>query len=231
MAENIYLFVPNIIGYVRILLALLSFWLMPHSPVGAITCYGISTLLDSVDGHAARLLDQCTRLGAMMDMLTDRCSTFCLMFTLCIFYPSYAFIFQVSAALDIASHWLHLHSVTLQGAGSHKQIDQGGNSILRYYYSNKAILFLMCVGNELFYMSLYVLYFTEGWMVPVVGGDLSLRPILWACLPVAVAKSGVNVVHLVSAARTLVAIDHVERARGGGGGDVSIYKLVLVCVG
>ncbi|XP_032893260.1 CDP-diacylglycerol--inositol 3-phosphatidyltransferase-like [Amblyraja radiata] len=108
------------------------------------------------------------------------------------------------------------HSVTLRGAGSHKQIDQGGNSILRYYYSNKAILFLMCVGNELFYMSLYVLYFTEGWMVPVVG-RFPLRPIFWACLPVAVAKSGVNVVHLVSAARTLVAIDRVERARGGGG--------------
>jgi len=45
--------------------------------------------------------------GAMLDMLTDRCATACL---LMMFYPQYAFWFQMSTALDIASHWLHLHT-------------------------------------------------------------------------------------------------------------------------
>jgi len=48
--------------------------------------------------------------GAMLDMLTDRCATACLLMTLAMFYPQYAFWFQMSTALDIASHWLHLHT-------------------------------------------------------------------------------------------------------------------------
>lgn len=45
----------------------------------------------------------------MMDMLTDRCATMCLLVNLSVLYPSYTFLFQVSMCLDIASHWLHLH--------------------------------------------------------------------------------------------------------------------------
>lgn len=47
--------------------------------------------------------------GAMLDQLTDRCATACLLFVLAMFYPSYALVFQLSTAVDIASHWLHLH--------------------------------------------------------------------------------------------------------------------------
>ena len=32
----------------------------------------LSGLLDAVDGHAARLLGQSSKFGAMLDMLTDR---------------------------------------------------------------------------------------------------------------------------------------------------------------
>ena len=47
--------------------------------------------------------------GAMLDQLTDRCATACLLVTLAMFYPEQALWFQMSTALDIASHWLHLH--------------------------------------------------------------------------------------------------------------------------
>ena len=40
--ENVFLFVPNLIGYGRILLALLSFWFMPTNYVAAAWCYIIS---------------------------------------------------------------------------------------------------------------------------------------------------------------------------------------------
>ena len=36
---NVYLFVPNLIGYVRVFLALLSFWFMPTNCVAAGVCY------------------------------------------------------------------------------------------------------------------------------------------------------------------------------------------------
>lgn len=47
-----------IIGYVRILLAVISFYFMPTDHVKATICYLLSGLLDAIDGHAARLLNQ-----------------------------------------------------------------------------------------------------------------------------------------------------------------------------
>ena len=51
-----------------------------------------------------------TKFGAMLDQLTDRCGTAVLMMMLAVFYPSYAFFFQISMAVDISMHWLHLHT-------------------------------------------------------------------------------------------------------------------------
>ena len=43
--ENVFMFVPNLIGYGRIFLALLSFWFMPTNYVAASWCYIISGLV------------------------------------------------------------------------------------------------------------------------------------------------------------------------------------------
>jgi len=48
----------NIAGYVRIALALISFYFMPTNHVIATWAYIFSALLDAVDGHAARVLNQ-----------------------------------------------------------------------------------------------------------------------------------------------------------------------------
>lgn len=105
--ENIFLFIPNLIGYGRILLALLSFYWMPTDYSRAFWCYALSAFLDAWDGHAARYFRQSTKFGALLDQLTDRCGTMCLLVTLSYFYPKYMFCFQVSMSIDIASHWLH----------------------------------------------------------------------------------------------------------------------------
>lgn len=54
-----------------------------------------------------------TRFGAMLDMLTDRCATMCLLVNLAMLYPESALLFQLSMSLDVASHWLHLHRYQL----------------------------------------------------------------------------------------------------------------------
>ena len=113
-SENVFLFVPNLIGYARILLALLSFWFMPTSYGLAAGCYILSALLDALDGHMARALGQSSKFGAMLDMLTDRCATMCLLTTLATFYPSFVFFFQLSMIIDISCHWLHVHTALLQ---------------------------------------------------------------------------------------------------------------------
>jgi CDP-diacylglycerol--inositol 3-phosphatidyltransferase len=71
---NVYLFVPNLIGYARVALMFIAFYFMTNPEMYQITvaCYLLSQLLDAFDGHAARLLGQTSKLGAMLDQLTDR---------------------------------------------------------------------------------------------------------------------------------------------------------------
>lgn len=52
----------------------------------------------------------------MLDMLTDRCSTMCLLVNLALLYPRATLLFQLSMSLDVASHWLHLHRSAVRGA-------------------------------------------------------------------------------------------------------------------
>ncbi|VVC92612.1 unnamed protein product [Leptidea sinapis] len=152
--ENIFLFVPNIIGYGRIILAVIAFYYMPTNCLLAVVCYVTSALLDAIDGHAARIFNQSTKFGAMLDQLTDRAGTAGLLMTLATFYPKYTFWFQLSMIIDITCHWLFLHTSTLQGKTSHKFIDMSENPIMHLYYTNKTVLFWMCAGNEAFYAAL-----------------------------------------------------------------------------
>ncbi|XP_035471870.1 CDP-diacylglycerol--inositol 3-phosphatidyltransferase [Scophthalmus maximus] len=203
--ENIFYFVPNLIGYARVALALLSFYLLPCCPWPAVFCYLLSALLDAFDGHAARALNQSTRFGAMMDMLTDRCATMCLLVNLSLLYPTYTFLFQLSMCLDIASHWLHLHSSTITGSASHKSIDLSGNPVLRIYYTSKPVLFVMCAGNELFFCLLYVLHHISepaAWLYWLLG----------LCGTICLLKSVISLIHLVTASQNMAALDAAERA-------------------
>ena len=99
----------------------------------------------------------------MLDMLTDRCATMCLLATLGVFYPRYLFAFQLVMVIDVSCHWIHLHVSNVLGKTSHKTIDKEENALLRFYYTNRPFLFIMCAGNELFYSMLYLLHFTEGY--------------------------------------------------------------------
>lgn len=202
-SENIFLFVPNLIGYGRIFLAIVSFYYMPSHPKVSIFCYLLSGFLDAFDGHAARYLNQGTKFGSMLDMLTDRCATMCLCVVLAMFYPNWAIFFQLSMSLDIASHWLHMHSLMMKGS-SHKSIDLSGNPILRVYYTSRPVLFLMCAGNELFFSMLYLLHFYED-------PTGILKCIFYISTPIALLKSAINIVHLVTAARNMAALDLIER--------------------
>lgn len=207
--ENIFLFVPNIIGFARVILAIISFYFMPTNCVLACTCYITSALLDAFDGHAARYFNQSTKFGAMLDQLTDRAGTACLMMTLASFYPQYTFWFQLSLSIDITCHWLYLHTSTLQGKTSHKFIDMSENPIMHVYYTNKTVLFCMCAGNEAFYAALYVMYFYTG---PTVLGIGLWKLIALVSMPVAIVKAGISVLHGIVASLNLATIDINERA-------------------
>ncbi|KAF7636977.1 CDP-diacylglycerol--inositol 3-phosphatidyltransferase [Meloidogyne graminicola] len=226
----IYLFYPNLIGYLRIIFALFSFLAMPTRPLAASFWYFLSAFLDAFDGYLARKFNQTSRFGAMLDQLTDRCTFLGLLMALCHFYPSCIFGFQFVGIIDIASHWLHLHSGDLTGKAlrnrkighrfnwtfcpkinffgknarkllTHKE---SKNPVLNYYYTSRPFLFAMCFGNEAFYGLLYISNF---WPGPSLYFFNLMTLLAILVFPVAALKSGISLVHLVTAAQTLAKHD------------------------
>ncbi|KAK5949639.1 phosphatidylinositol synthase 1 (CDP-alcohol phosphatidyltransferase1) [Knufia fluminis] len=160
--ENIFLFLPNIIG-------------------------GISCLLDALDGFAARRYNQSTTFGAVLDMVTDRCTTSCLLVFLASAFPRWSIVFQGLISLDLASHYIHMYAtLSMGGSGqSHKKVDSSRSWILHLYYTNRTVLFLFCALNELFFIALYLLSFSSPLLSPslLVPADPSSSPALNAASP------------------------------------------------
>ncbi|MCJ1310357.1 CDP-diacylglycerol-inositol 3-phosphatidyltransferase [Agyrium rufum] len=166
--ENIFLFYPNIIGYSRIFLAIASLYYMPLHPRTCSILYSISCLLDALDGIAARYFGQSTRFGAVLDMVTDRCTTACLLVFLSSAWPRWSLLFQGLISLDLASHYMHMYATLTMGEGgqSHKKVDSSRSRILHLYYTNKTVLFLFCALNEVFFIALYLLSFSSPILSP-----------------------------------------------------------------
>ena len=110
-AVPVWLFVPNLIGYVRIVsgLAALVFATDAARWPWFVALYTFSYALDAVDGVAARALKQTSRFGAVLDMVTDRCCTAALLAVLAHAYPAAAHVFLVLLVLDIGSHWAQMY--------------------------------------------------------------------------------------------------------------------------
>ncbi|KAI1328049.1 CDP-diacylglycerol-inositol 3-phosphatidyltransferase-like protein PIS [Xylariaceae sp. FL0255] len=166
--ENIFLFWPNLIGYFRVVLAIASLYYMPLHPRTCSLLYSISCLLDALDGYAARHFNQSTRFGAVLDMVTDRCTTSCLLVFLSSAFPRWAIVFQGLISLDFASHYMHMYATLAMGgsAESHKNVDKSRSWLLNLYYTNKVVLFVVCALNEVFFIALYLLSFSSPLLSP-----------------------------------------------------------------
>ncbi|KAK5050059.1 hypothetical protein LTR84_004179 [Exophiala bonariae] len=166
--ENIFLFLPNIIGYARVVLAIASLYYMPLHPRTCSGLYSVSCLLDAADGIAARRYNQSTTFGAVLDMVTDRCTTSCLLVFLASAFPRWSIIFQGLISLDLASHYIHMYATLTMGSSgqSHKKVDSSRSWILHLYYTNRTVLFLFCLLNETFFIALYLLSFSSPLLSP-----------------------------------------------------------------
>ncbi|CAE6424012.1 unnamed protein product [Rhizoctonia solani] len=239
--ENVYLFVPNLIGYTRVILVGISLHYMGSHPNACTLLYGISALLDAVDGQAARALGQTSRFGAVLDMVTDRCATSCLLCYLSSRYTSYAALFQVLISLDFSSHYMHMYSSLVTGSKSHKAVTSDVSRILWYYYNDSTTLFVFCACNELFFVALYLISFgpykpvggpfttiaelllsfqPTGAPIPALDsaakliGNLSWPDVLaLITFPISFAKNVINVVQLWKASKMLVGVDLADRAK------------------
>lgn len=111
---------------------------MPLHPRTCSLLYSVSCLLDALDGMAARRFEQSTRFGAVLDMVTDRCTTSCLLVFLASAFPRWSIVFQGLISLDLASHYIHMYATLAMGgsSSSHKKIDSSRPWLMRIYYSD-----------------------------------------------------------------------------------------------
>jgi len=68
---GILFFVPNLIGYARMLMAICAATCLPTHVWAFIILMLLSMFTDMLDGVAARKLNQCSRFGEMLDILAD----------------------------------------------------------------------------------------------------------------------------------------------------------------
>ncbi|KAL3597502.1 hypothetical protein D5086_009139 [Populus alba] len=214
---SVYLYIPNIIGYTRVFMNCYAFAICFSNKWLFCALYFISFVCDGVDGWCARKFNQVSTFGAVLDMVTDRISTACLLVILSQVYRP-GMVFLSLLALDIASHWLQMYSTFLLGKVSHKDVKDSTNWLFKAYYGNRMFMAYCCVACEVLYITLFLLAkndseklmdvlkasITEGSPISVLVG-LSLFG--WAI------KQLVNVIQMKTAADICVLHDINKKAR------------------
>lgn len=147
---SVFLYVPNLVGYLR--LALLLGAVMCKNNAKFLALYGASYILDALDGHLARALSQASSLGYILDMATDRASSTALILRIVSQSTSHSLTVFLSlvSVLDILSHFFCV-SASAISKKTHKEHSGGGalSAVLRLYYS-RTVLFLVCLLTEVF---------------------------------------------------------------------------------
>ncbi|KAH9679193.1 CDP-diacylglycerol--inositol 3-phosphatidyltransferase 1 [Citrus sinensis] len=157
---SVYLYIPNIIGgFLWVFLIVYDYWL--HGFDGIFHFYVVnvrylsvmrvlgafSFVCDAIDGWCARKFNQVSTFGAVLDMVTDRISTACLLVILSqVYRPGLVFVSLL--ALDIGSHWLQMYSTFLTGKTNHKDVKDSTNWLFKAYYGNRMFMGYCCVACE-----------------------------------------------------------------------------------
>ena len=211
MAINkVFLFVPNLIGYARFLFYAIAF--ICHSLDNwqlCISFYAIAFILDEFDGRAARAYNQNSNFGAALDMVADRSATAGLCLILAQLYPKYLLFFILAIALDISSHYYLIYATGMLKKASHKDsAEWSSNRIMRLYYGNKTFMDLLILGNEVFYILLYLNFYLIGFGSNLSSFDVNIWQVLIiCCLPIYLLKQATNIFQLQSAVKEIARID------------------------
>jgi len=210
MVSQVYFFIPNLIGYARILLVIAAFTVAFDNYIWFFFFYALSQFLDVWDGYTARMFGQCTKFGAVLDQVTDRVSTASLLVVLSRFYPDYILFFLFVSGLDLISHYAHLYSSLSMGKG-HKDVDETQNWLLRIYYTNRKVLFTLCLANEGFFLLLYLLHWWSGPTIQLLDYTFTVVQLsVIAMLPLCAVKQLMNFIQLFQAAQNIVQIDEKD---------------------
>ncbi|GJZ63876.1 hypothetical protein Tco_0620297, partial [Tanacetum coccineum] len=148
--------------------------------------------------------------GAVLDMITDRISTACLLVILSqVYRPS--FIFLSLLALDITSHWLQMYSTFLVGKSNHKDVKDSTSWLFKLYYGNKMFMGYCCIACEVLYIVLFLLAKESQNVTDVLLGAAQQSIIYSALLALLLfgwaTKQLVNIIQIKTAADLCVLYD------------------------
>ena len=211
--NKVFLYVPNIIGYLRFGFYLASF--IAHSLGNwqlCISLYAIAFILDEFDGRAARAYNQSSNFGAALDMVADRSATAGLCLILAQLYPNYLLAFIGAIALDVSSHYYLIYATGILGKTSHKDSAQWStNGLMKLYYGKKSFMDLLILGNELFYMLLYLNFYLLGINIYFGSWQINIwQLLLMICLPIYLLKQVTNVLQLQVSAQEIANLDLID---------------------
>lgn len=204
--NNIYLYIPNIIGYTRVILALSGFFLSRNNAMIFLILYVTSQILDALDGWTARKYNQTSLFGQALDQITDRLSTGLLYLLNSNVYGEYITIFGLIMIADIAGHYFHATSCAIAGKKTHKKIEKG-NILLKLYYEKPVVMVVCIIGYESFLICLYLIKVTEP---NALVHNLSFY-LLFLSFPLAAFKLFTNVSQGIHGVKRLVEMDMQKR--------------------
>ena len=203
-------------GYVRILFGIIPIFIHKYNYLLVVSLYCISQLLDAFDGYFARLYKQETKFGALLDMITDRCSTIIMIVINITLYHNDSLFFKCSLIfllIDISGHWIYLISSIISGNNSHKNTNTNMWVPMKIYYSNKYLLFTLHACNELMWIINYIEYFAQ---YDKNSQSLNIFDLLvfsnkFFITPLALLKNIMNFVHLIYGFKVVLELDIYER--------------------
>lgn len=157
---------------------LYAFAVAHKSPLHCMAAYFVGFCCDELDGRFARMFQQTSRFGAVLDMVTDRISTTGLLALLCLYAPNYCTGWISLICLDLASHWFQMYASLVCGEVSHKDA-KSKNPIISLYYRNRIFMGFCCVSCEVLYLCIFALCHPgmpslTAPALPAIGSALSL---------------------------------------------------------
>lgn len=156
-------YIPNIIDYTRIGLVALFIMTALSAPLLAFWCYLLAATLDMLDGSLARLLNQVSRLGTVLDFVIDRVCSNVLGIVLILLHPHLWQLIVLAIILDISAHFMQLYSAifTQHSQSSHKILDDTHqHPLLGFYHQNRFFFCgICCISYETVFLGAYSYHF------------------------------------------------------------------------
>lgn len=220
-AGDVLLYIPNVIGYSRVVFTLTSYALVltdAESYWALATCLYLASFVgDLFDGWVARKLNQTSSFGGVLDMITDRCSTLGFLYILAETYravdeslgaPYFRALFLALILLDISSHWCQMYASL--SCGQHHKSEEGNkgrNFLVRWFYKYYWFFGYLCVGAEFTYILLFLLQHVPDHARALIQIGLVV------CVPGCAAKQAVNAAQLASSCYAIAAFDAEQKQK------------------